>query len=155
MDDHDRVDEDALWHVRGGQITMDEALLLLLLCSTLPDETSYALLIALVEAGAFVWPDRPLIPDSRLDLGTIPDGDAIPMFRFTSRAIVGLAALLGLDPVIKTSERDKALAPEALAMTLRRFVVPGRLFEVAKEFGRSVPATSRIITHTCKCRWML
>ena len=62
MDDHDRVDEDALWHVRGGQITMDEALLLLLLCSTLPDETSYALLIALVEAGAFVWPDRPLIP---------------------------------------------------------------------------------------------
>lgn len=143
-------ENDVLNHIRGGRITMDESLLLLALCSTLPESSSNALLHALEQCGAFIWPERPLIPDQRLDLANISDGDAMVMFRFTSRAIVRLSDMLGLPHVLKTSNRDKAMAPEALAMVLRRLVVPGRLFEVAKVFGRSTSACSRIIIHTSK-----
>lgn len=128
-------------------MTMYEAMALIAVCVECDCEDIIA---DLAEAGAFVWPEPPLIPDERLNLDAITESDCILRFRFTARSIISIADMLGLPAIIITKHRYRVLGYEALAMILRRFAFPGRLYELVQEFGRSATAICRILIETSK-----
>lgn len=128
-------------------MTMEDGEALLALSIIDPD-TFGDLVDTLILEGAFEWPERPLIPEHRIDLGAMLPVDAEAMFRFTGDAIVLIAGCIGLPNVIVTKHRYRVTGVEALAMVLRRFTNAGRLFEMVKEFGRSDTAICRILIET-------
>ena len=104
----------------------------------------------LMEADTFFWPEPPLIPDQRLNLAELTEADCLLRFRFGASSIISISDMLGIPSVVITKHRYRVLGYEALAMILRRFSFPGRLYELTQEFGRSRTAICRIIIETSK-----
>jgi hypothetical protein len=67
-------------------------------------------------------------------------------YRFTTNQLQRLQLVLGVPGRLKTTAGDVVSGLEAIALVCRRLAEPSRLFTIASEFGRSVPACSRIIS---------
>ncbi|POM75403.1 Hypothetical protein PHPALM_7500 [Phytophthora palmivora] len=92
--------------------------------------------------------ERPFIPDVRFDFDTYPDPNATEDFRFTCSELLELTSVMNIPNVFITRTGDRLLGVEALAMLCYRISFPGKLSRIRKQFGRSDPACSRIITET-------
>ncbi|EGZ08565.1 hypothetical protein PHYSODRAFT_340308 [Phytophthora sojae] len=96
------------------------------------------LMIELVANAPLSYRDRILVPDFRLDILSMPDGEAKDQFRFITSDLQRLVRYLKIpDPVI-TKEGVRATSLEALAVCLRRMAFPQRWIDMAGMFGRSV-----------------
>lgn len=89
--------------------------------------------------------ERPLVPDARFNPDTT-DANALEDYRFTCDELKQLTDLLLIPNVFITSAGDRVVGVEALAMLCYRLSYPGKLSRIRKEFGRSDPSCSRIIT---------
>ncbi|GMF56407.1 unnamed protein product [Phytophthora fragariaefolia] len=123
------------------QLSQADALELLGLQAALNEADSW---LVMQEAGLFDGPERPLIPDVRLDLDTYGYANAVKAFRFDVHGISLLVRLCGLPDTVITEAGDRCLAEEALAVMLHRLSYPRRLHDMMDKFGRSTPALSRI-----------
>ncbi|KAE8968029.1 hypothetical protein PF005_g28219 [Phytophthora fragariae] len=130
------------------QFTQAEALELLALLSSFGKE---ALWVALLQAGCFETPERPLIPAVRLNLGAYCDANAELDFRFDVRGVRLLVRLFALPAVIGTESNDRCQAEEATALLLYRLSFLRRLHDMTSTFGRSRPALSRIFLWMGTC----
>lgn len=92
--------------------------------------------------------ERPLVPNTRLNLNEVRDADALHDFRFVVADIRRIAAALRLPDAIITDARDRCQVADAVAMLLMRLVYPCRLSLLRKTFGRSEPSCCRIVLHT-------
>ncbi|OWY99424.1 hypothetical protein PHMEG_00029570 [Phytophthora megakarya] len=90
--------------------------------------------------------ERPVVPDVRFDPLMYPDPNALEDFRFTCDELLQLTHVLLIPNVFITSAGDRVIGVEALAMLCYRLSYPGKLSRIRKQFGRSDPSCSRIIT---------
>ncbi|KAE9343150.1 hypothetical protein PF008_g9812 [Phytophthora fragariae] len=119
---------------------MDEEDTLVLSQTVEGDEIAMLLMIELVANAPLSYRDRVLVPDFRLDILSMPDGEAKDQFRFITSDLQRLVRYLRIpDPVI-TKEGVRATALEALAVCLRRMAFPQRWIDMAGMFGRA-PST--------------
>ncbi|EGZ29701.1 hypothetical protein PHYSODRAFT_477395, partial [Phytophthora sojae] len=102
--------------------------------------------------------ERPLIPDVRFNLGTYGDVNCALDFRFDVRGVRLLVRLFALPAVVVTDSNDRCHAEEVAAVMLYRLSYPRRLHDMARTFGRSRPALSRIFlwmsTHCFNTKWV-
>ncbi|GMF58958.1 unnamed protein product [Phytophthora fragariaefolia] len=103
------------------QLSQDDALGLLVLLAALNEADSW---LVMQKAGLFDGPERPLIPDVRLDLDTYGYAYAVKDFRFDVHGIRLLVHLCAMPDTVITEAGDRCLAEEALAVMLYRLSYP-------------------------------
>lgn len=131
------------------QLSQADALELLVLLAALNEAESW---LVMQEAGLFFdGPERPLIPDVRLDLGAYGYANAVKDFRFDVHGIRLLVRLCAMPDTVFTEAGDRCVAEEARAVMLYRLSYPRRLHDMRDKFGRSTPALSRIFLWTGMC----
>ncbi|GMF40638.1 unnamed protein product [Phytophthora fragariaefolia] len=98
------------------------------------------LLLWLVHRTYLPYRERILVPDFRLNILAMSDGEARDQFRFTVGELTLLAQHPKLPAVIRTPEGVRSTPLEALAVWLRRLIYPKRWIDLAAMFGRA-PST--------------
>ncbi|GMF55368.1 unnamed protein product [Phytophthora fragariaefolia] len=114
------------------QLSQADILELLVLLAALNEADSW---LVMQEAGLFDGPERPLIPDVRLDLDTYGYENAVKDFRFDVHGIRLLVRLCAMSDTVITEAGDRCLAEEALAVMLYRLSYPRRLHDVMDSSG--------------------
>ncbi|KAG9291903.1 hypothetical protein G9A89_004841 [Geosiphon pyriformis] len=69
-------------------------------------------------------PERPLIPNTRLDLNALDEGTCVAFFRFNKTQIEQLVEHFRIPSVIITENRLRATGVDSLCMLLRRMAYP-------------------------------
>ncbi|RHY88618.1 hypothetical protein DYB35_011573 [Aphanomyces astaci] len=103
-------------------------------------------MMTLLEYGLGIPVERPLIPDVRFDFN-MRDVDAHMSFRFDVRGVLQLSSLLGVPNVVITTNRDRVVGVETIAILLRRLRYPITYYDMLSMFGRSREQLCRIFNY--------
>ncbi len=126
---------------------------IILLAELVGAENNDELVMFLINKNIFQHMDRPLIPDIRIDLNAISQGDCINMFRFDQKEIQTIVANMPFPFVIHTEKRDKFTLIEGFCIYTCRMKYPCRWCDLEKVFGRSYAGLSRILATFKICFW--
>jgi hypothetical protein len=103
-----------------------------------------AMVVGVLVSDELDKPERPLIPDQRLDLSALSDEDAPVRFRFTVDEIRSLCTHLRIPGEWRSRNRLRAQGWECVCIMLRKLAHPCTWDELTKEFGRSPAALSAL-----------
>ncbi|KAE8969771.1 hypothetical protein PR003_g28223 [Phytophthora rubi] len=101
------------------------------------DDDEAVLLLLLTRPPKLPYRERVLIPEFRLNILAMSDGEARDQFRFTLGELTLLTKYLKLPDTIRTREGVRSNALEGLDVCLRRLMYPKRWIDMATMFGRA------------------